>query len=253
MSNAKKVDRCYLIDRASGELRFGNGRRGKVPPADVDNIRAFRYQAGGGKKGNISPGEIKNLATAIAGVESAFNPVEAGGGADTAPSATVPEEKFVAELMDIGPPRLSHRDRAVTPEDFEALAREFSREIAKVRCLPATKVEARGDASLGPCDENLTHRRLARHGWVSLLVVPRSNERRPCPSLELRRVMGRRLMEQASALLSAGEQIVIAPPDYVTISVEIDVYARSIEDASEAEGLVRQELESFLHPSKRRS
>jgi hypothetical protein len=73
-------DRCYEIDRAAGLLRFGDGDHGRVVPAGVDNIRAFSYRTGGGAIGNVKTNEIQGLATAVAGIESVFNPTSAGGG-----------------------------------------------------------------------------------------------------------------------------------------------------------------------------
>ena len=40
--------RHYMLDRLTGEIRFGDGRRGMVPPRGGDNIRASRYRTGGG-------------------------------------------------------------------------------------------------------------------------------------------------------------------------------------------------------------
>src|SRR5262249_11161007 len=51
--DAGRDDRVYLIDRASGRLQFGDGVHGAIPPAGVDNIRAFRYRTGGGAFGNL--------------------------------------------------------------------------------------------------------------------------------------------------------------------------------------------------------
>src|SRR5439155_18067549 len=51
--NCGPDDRVYSIDRAAGELRFGDGVHGRIPPAGIDNIRAFRYRTGGGVAGNL--------------------------------------------------------------------------------------------------------------------------------------------------------------------------------------------------------
>ena len=47
------------------------------------------------------------------GIESVFNPTAAGGGSDKATTEA---------MLTIGPRRISHRDRAVSAEDFEELA-----------------------------------------------------------------------------------------------------------------------------------
>jgi predicted phage baseplate assembly protein len=117
-------DRVFELDRATGTIRFGDGVNGSIPPAGADNIRAFRYRAGGGAAGNVDAGRLEALATAVAGIDSVFNPTAAGGGSDTADTEA---------LLTIGPRRISHGDRAVSADDFEELALEASRQVARVR------------------------------------------------------------------------------------------------------------------------
>ena len=47
-------DRHYTIDRATGEIRFGDGIRGKIPP-DGSEIEAT-YRCGSGASGNLGSG-----------------------------------------------------------------------------------------------------------------------------------------------------------------------------------------------------
>jgi hypothetical protein len=224
------TDRHYQLDRARGRVRFGDGRRGMIPPAGADSIRAFSYRAGGGDQGNVKAGEVNTLVTAIAGVESVVNPVDAGGGGDRA---------SVAEMQELGPARFSHRARAVTPEDFEWLAREASREVARARCRPNFEV------SSDPGDEGR-----ARPGWVTIYVVPRSAEDRPAPSFQLQRAVRRHLEAAAESGLSASGRIAVRPPRYVPISVEADVFAKSLDLVGAVEQAVDTELRRFLHPLK---
>ena len=57
--------RVFRLDPASGEIQFGNGRCGKIPPANRDSIRAASYQWGGGSTGNVPARAIANLGTAL--------------------------------------------------------------------------------------------------------------------------------------------------------------------------------------------
>jgi hypothetical protein len=141
-------DRCYVRDPASGVLQFGDGTHGRIPQAGVDNIRAFTYSTGGGARGNVAAGAITGLVTAIAGIDSVFNPTAAGGGSDKADTEA---------MLTIGPRRISHRDRAVSAEDFEELAFEASRQVAKARCLVATNLTPAGTSRPDPCDPDQRH------------------------------------------------------------------------------------------------
>jgi hypothetical protein len=232
-------DRCYTIDRATGTLQFGDGVHGSIPPAGVDNIRAFRYRTGGGVAGNVGAGKIVALGTAVAGIESVLNPTPAGGGSDKADNAA---------MLTIGPRRLSHRDRAVSAEDFEELAFEASRQVAKVRCLVTANLKPASDPGPDPCDSRRRHQALDAPGWVSLIVVPDSNEPRPCPSLELRRAVKNYLRARAPSVVAAGERIVVRPPDYIIVAIVADIFVSSLEKASIAETAAKNRLEEFLHP-----
>jgi hypothetical protein len=236
--DAGPEDRVYAVDRAAGILRFGDGRHGAIPPADADNIRAFRYRFGGGAAGNVGPGEIKTLATAIQGIESVFNPTAAGGGSDTATTEA---------MLQIGPEQISHRDRAVSPEDFEELAREATRQVAKARCLAATNL-VRATSQADPCHPSQRHQARDARGWVSLIIVPKSSDPLPCPSLELRRTVLDYLRERAPSLLVAGDRLVVRPPDYVVVSVRATLVVASLEQAAAVERAADQALRELLHP-----
>ena len=232
-------DRCYEIDRAAGILRFGDGEHGRIVPAGVDNIRAFSYRTGGGLVGNVDTNKIEALATAVAGIESVFNPVPAGGGSDKADTNA---------MLTIGPRRISHGDRAVSVEDFEELAYEASRQIAKVRCLSTTNLVRTSTGLPDPCDPRQFHQALKEHGWVSLVIVPDLPDPHPCPSLELRRAVKDYLSERAPSVVAAGNRIVVRPPDYVTVGVEAKIFVTTLEKAAAVETEARTKLEKFLHP-----
>lgn len=237
--NCGEEDRCYEIDRAAGILHFGDGVHGRKVPAGVDNIRAFKYRTGGGAIGNVPANKIAALATAVAGIESVFNPTPAGGGSDKATTE---------EMLTIGPRHISHRDRAVSAEDFEELAFEASRQIAKVRCLRTTNLELSGAGRPDPCDPEQRHEALEEPGFVSLIIVPNSDDAQPCPSLELRRTLKDYLRERAPSIVASGERLVVRPPDYVAVGIQATIIVTSIEKAAEVETAARKAVEQFLHP-----
>jgi predicted phage baseplate assembly protein len=216
--------RHYVLDRAIGHIQFGDGKNGKIPAVGLDSVMAFRYQAGGGEKGNVNVGEIQNLATAVPGVEEVLNPMEAGGGSDTA---------TLEQMLEIGPAQINHRDRAVTVEDFEWLARNASREVVKVRCVP--NVNPDGTMEIGS---------------INIYIVPDSNEREPTPSLELRRSVKRYLHERSAASLSVESKIVVQPPLYEKVGIRVTIIPQSLDLASQVKEEARTLLEEFLHPLK---
>lgn len=220
--DSQSTDRHYTLDRATGELRFGDGRNGQIPPAGLNNLRAFSYQAGGGAVGNVEAGEIQSLTTAIANVEAVINPVEAGGGSDTA---------SLDDMLVIGPAMINHRQRAVTPQDFEWLAKQASRQVAKARCV-----------------RNLNAQNRREVGWVTLYLVPYSRDNEPQPSLEMRRMVQRYVAEHCANTVAAPQHIFVAGPVYAEIDVLVDLVVEKIEASARVEQEARAKLADFLHP-----
>ena len=220
--DSSENDRHYILDRATGEIVFGDGTYGRIPPAGDDNIKAFSYQYGGGKGGNVHAKEIQTLNSAVAGVDKVVNHIAADGGADTA---------TVDQMLKIGPAMLSHRNRAVTVEDFEWLSKQASRKVAKVRCLPAR-------------DNNNSK----KAGFVTVVIIPESLDPEPKPSLALKRVVKAYLKEHSLNTVSNLDHIYVKDPRYTHIGLFADVYVCSMDTASETETEVKKRLNAFFHP-----
>ncbi len=130
-------DRVYELDAEEGRIRFGDGVHGAIPPAGQDNI-LVRYSFGGGSRGNIGPEGITGVTTTAAGLTRAYNFLPICGGNDM---------QSVELVERLGPQRLRHRGRAVTPADFEALVLEEFSQARAVRCFPNT--DENGQSSPG--------------------------------------------------------------------------------------------------------
>lgn len=211
--------RHYTVDRRLGKIRFGNGSEGLVPPPGANNI-TIDYKFGGGKIGNSAV--ITGLKNAIPFVKAVANHLTAAGGSET---------ETLEEAMARGPQKLKHRERAITPEDFEALAKDAARIVARARCLPGVDEEG-----------NFTP------GWVTVVIIPQSEERAPKPSHQLLKVVKEKLATQCANTVSAPDHIHVRQPDYIEITVETVVTPISLDVASQVEEQIRRELERFIHP-----
>ena len=218
---ATASERVYAVERIRGRLRFGDGNHGKMP-AEGAAILARRYQSGGGLRGNVAGNTITQLLAPVAGVQGVFNPRAAEGGGD----AETPEQLLIR-----GPKTLRHRGRALLPEDYETLARESSTAVAFARAIPTRNADGRKVA-----------------GWVTLLIIPQSDERRPWPSFGLREEVRKFIEAHAPADLAAAEQIYVTGPQYLEIDIETTIAPVNPEDAGEIEIAVRAALETFFHP-----
>ncbi len=221
LTEAKETDRVYTIDRTFGQIQFGDGVQGVVPPIGRDNITAT-YRAGGGAQGNVGASQITGLRTTIPFVESINNPEPAGGGSDT---------EAVESVLERGPQMIKNRGRAVTAEDFEWLTREASQAIARVKCLPTFNDQ-------GTFETN----------WVTVIVVPESSETRPMPSPQLRTRMEQYLRERSANVTVFPTHIQVTGPTYIEVNVTADLFPLTIDLASSVETEALNQLAQFLHP-----
>jgi hypothetical protein len=216
-------DRHYLLDRMTGDVMFGDGRNGLVPPVLAGNIRMKFYRTGGGVAGNRPMMSINQLKTTVPYVEKVTNPEAGTGGADA---------ETLGALLERAPREIRHGRRAVNVEDFEDLAMLASPAVARAKCVPLY------DLSQDPAATR------PQTGLVSLIIVPRSTDSKPLPSLEL--------FERVRSFLDARRtltaDLVLVGPMYIRILVKTEIAVSNPDVASETELAVTLALNRFLHP-----
>ena len=234
-------DRHYTINRLTGEIQFGDGKYGMIPPQGRNNIRMTRYQTDGGAKGNKPAEAINQLKTTIPYIDRVTNLEAAGGGSDREPIDRVKErgQKFIR-----------HRNRAVTVQDFEDLAYEASPDIARVKAIAPTydplTEELWLDPNLTPAERDARVKKLKeiQAGSVKLFIVPRTDSPQLIPSLALIDRVENYLRDRASPTLN----LWVGSPQWLEVSVTAEVVPTSLEFADAVRNAVIQRLETFLHP-----
>ncbi|MEJ8546913.1 putative baseplate assembly protein [Brevibacillus borstelensis] len=214
-------DRHYALDRASGKISFGDGHRGKALPQSGKDKVKVTYKIGGGKKGNLPAGAINHLENSIPFVQAVYNPQPAVGGCDL---------ELLEHALVRGPKTIKNRNRAVTTEDFEWLAKSAHPGVAKVKCLPHTNGKLQREA-----------------GHVTVVVLPAAGsfDHR---FFELKRQVAQYLLKHAAATVALPESIHVIEPDYLEISVTAELAVGSLEDMVVAEMEALRRLEQFLDP-----
>jgi uncharacterized phage protein gp47/JayE len=214
-------DRHYFVDRARGLLFFGDGERGKIPAAG-SRVLARQYRTGGGSSGNVAARTITQLQNAIPGIQGAFNPRPAEGGADG---------ETLAALSTRAPMTVRHRGRAIEPADYETMAHEASPAVAIARAIPTR------DPSGRPLP-----------GWITLVIMPASQSPRPWPSFGMRQEILAYIAERAPADVVAAGRIYVAGPDYLSVDVTATIAPVDLNSVGAVEKAALQALSDFLHP-----
>lgn len=214
-------DRHFVLNRTTGDVTFGNRERGAIPLAGTNNILVRLYRYGGGAKTNVGTGAIATLQSSVAGVESATNYWPSVGGEN---------EESIEDTKTRAPQELKARDRAVTLEDYEFLARG----------TPGVRIRrAHALAQHHP-----SYPDVAVPGAVTVIVVPESDDPKPMPSESTMKSVCAHL--DARRLLTA--ELFIAPPKYKLIRITASVQARATANAARVKTDTETALTNFLHP-----
>ncbi|MGC5020963.1 putative baseplate assembly protein [Micromonospora sp. DT47] len=220
-------DRHVVLDRVAGEVVFGPAIRrpdgtlgyyGGVPPKGAP-IRVPEYRTGGGLRGNVARNVLEVLRNPVAFVSTVANRRPISGGVDG---------ESVRDAAIRGPLMLRTRERAVTVEDYEQLAREAAPEVARVRCVPVDETSE----------------------GVRVLIVPACPETvelapsdlKPKPET-LSRIA--RYLEERRCL---GARISVEPPFYQRVTVVAQVQARGRASAEALRERAVRALYAYLDP-----
>ncbi len=245
VDNPKKV---YVVDPTLGEIRFGG--RDRLPDPVTGKVRSrgarpkgtitatYRYVAGGAS-GNVVAGKVIVLSKPTEeqkGV-SVTNPMAATGGRDEEP---------IDDALRRAPGLLKTRDRAITVEDYEYLAREASTEVRIVRCLGPKPLKAGGS----PENEDGFDR---SPGRVNVIIVRDRgmDDDRPLPGGDLIRLVHGYLDERRD--LTA--HLEVKEPQYLRVKVttEFVIWDDAVKSGvlvPDVTGRITESIKTFLHPTR---
>jgi hypothetical protein len=117
------------------------------------------------------------------------------------------------------------------PADYERIAADASRRVARAECIPAMD----GDGDYAP-------------GYVTVLVVPQEHGETPIPSLGLLDRVETVLGDHAPVSVIAAERLIVRGPSYVDVGLDADVVAGDVGSLNALEERIRDSLGAFLHP-----
>ncbi len=215
----------FTLDSLTGEIRFGDGLRGRVPQEGTE-IRALEYETGKGKQGNLSAGSR----WAVKGGKPEGLTIS-----NLKPAAGGKGEEDIAEAVNRFIRDLKVPYRAVTSEDFEYIARETpGLRVAQAKAVP----------NFDPADPE------GGEGSVTVVVIPFSPlqtfKTPPDPSRGFVAAVARHL--EKHRLL--GTRVHVVPPEYIRVEVKATIGLSRGFFEEETQQAVLAKLNLFLHPAK---
>jgi predicted phage baseplate assembly protein len=216
-------DEHVALDPTDGTLRTGDGVHGRIPVANPRSpsasVVALAYRFGGGTRGNVPAGALTALRSSLPGVDAngVTNLLPAGGGRDEEPLdvASQRAQRF-----------LKSRDRAVTAEDFEALALAGG-PIVRAKALPLHHPDYPG---------------VALPGVVSVIVVPEGEGPAPMPTAATLR----QVCAHLDARRTLTSEVFVLPPRYRTVRVRAELFVRDGADLAAVQRAAEDALHAFF-------
>jgi hypothetical protein len=192
-----------------------------IVPDAVEAVQDTPPDAGASAYEPLAPGQVKGLLVAAPGVKKLTNPIPGRPGR---PLEDTRQPGFLVRASGA----VRHRWRAATAWDCEALIRDTFPEVAAVRALPHT--DAQGDSE---------------PGWIGAVIVPRTVDRMPLPSVSL----ATRIAAALEGRLPVHAQLAVLCPLYVPVTVQAALALTPGAAAVDARARILAALERLLHPT----
>lgn len=233
-------DRHFVLDATSGTIMFGplisqpDGtppkQYGAIPPFG-HSIAITRYRLGGGPSGNVAANKITFLKSEASFVQRVYNPDPAVGG-----RSQEAMDRARLRALEI----LKVRNRAVTVEDYELLAKQATSGVGRAKCIQPTYFDGR-----------ISDTRLPEPGKVYVLIVPALSRGLAVPSADDLQASPR-LLEEVETYLDERRLLTstleVTSPDFVFVSVHLKLLADPRLDFPRLRQRVVDALNEFIHP-----
>jgi predicted phage baseplate assembly protein len=249
----------YRLNPVTAEVSFGNHDpasglgHGSVPAAGA-RVRALSYRyVDSGADGNVDAERLTVPGTLLTGAQL----TGIAGVTNLGPGRDGADEEPIEDTLRRAPEELKIRDRAVTADDYEFLAREASNDVHVVRCLTPRlqAADAPGPAPL-PWSKGdpWTFAGIVRApGNVTVIMVPDQGPgvARPEPTPDQ--------IRQVRAYLDPRRDLTahldVLGPRYlpVVVNVELVVWQQAIDagaDVPRVRSDTLDRIKAFLHPTR---
>lgn len=211
--------RSYMIDRISNELIFGDGINTYIPQVVNDVAVKIVATVSAGKAGNVPVGSIDTAMGNLMFIGSIYNPMEAYGGTDI--------ESTEAALIR-GANIISGRRRLVSMKDYVNEIKSFSELIDQVKGIS-------GYNGVGE----------KQSGALTFLLLLKEHKDKSGTFHRIQEELKAHLLSCCEMTMN-GEELYIAEPVFVEISVMAWVRAKRMQDSFEIQSRLQKIIAEYL-------
>ncbi|OZG70296.1 putative baseplate assembly protein [Hahella sp. CCB-MM4] len=225
LANQGGEARVFRLNRETGLVYFGDGQRSGMRPPVGAGIRIASYRYGGGTTGNLPAGTIKEIVNGQSRHKLRHEwPLKGGVNAETVEEA----ERRI-------PTFLTHRNRAVTAEDFQLITRHNPiNPVARAEVIPGFIPGATLDAA-----------NYQVPGAVSLFVLPPAERvlgNTPKPTKGLLKDV----FEYVSARTLVGTELYVLSPMFIPVAVSLVIQVLDAKTEQTTIQAVKQAMVDYL-------
>ena len=206
--------KVYMLHKKEGEVIFGDGKNGKIPPYDNTATIRIKYAVCKGEKGNCQKGKINDFADSVPFVDNVVNYQTISGGCDIEQT-----EKAMKRCKNI----LKTQHHAVSAEDYAILCKEADRNVMQVKLLQHEKATV-----------------------FTLAILPRQNEKGECSFYEIRQHIKQMLLKKAPVVIA--NRIDVIQVKYIAYCVKVELTISNYEYYQNVYDTVKQKLLEYIHP-----
>jgi hypothetical protein len=215
-------DRVYEVDYSRGKILFGNGKNGKIPPAQYSQSIRVNYSVCNGSKGNIGENEIDDFIGSIPEIIEISNPSPIMGGVDMETIESAADRVFS---------QISTGNRLISLNDFEEAIKFNDKNIYKIKCL----------LHVNENDEQ-------EIGITSIAILPRNFMKGYDKFQGIKKRAFEFIDEKAVATFSKSAKIKIFEAFYVETIIAVDVVISDFNYYQNVHNGIRNKLLEFLNP-----
>ncbi len=220
-------DQHFTVDPRVNAICFGDGTKGKIPPAGAGIAVSYRYTLG--KGGNILSGASFTFSGDL-GSQVSISLEEDGGVVEGTDPSDIQEARVRVAR------ELKRRWRAITDDDFRALlvsepVEELEHRIARVECLPELELTSSGTVQHRP-------------GYITVVIVPETRDEKPFPTPECIEDV-KKILEERRLITS---RLHVTGPGYTDVKIRARVVLQPRQPTVSTSERIVGNLEAFFHP-----